>query len=73
MVGWGQTVWSQTLPSYRHDDVQWGDGWFDVDCRGVFSEEMGGRSCVTDGVVSLLSFMLYCDVRAVGVVSTMGV
>ena len=40
--------------SIGHCDLQWGNGWFDVDSGGICSKEMGGHSCVANGVVSFV-------------------
>ena len=60
--------------SIRNGNLQCGDGWFDVDGGGICSKKMGGRSCVTNGVVSfargvVLALMLYHVECAVGFVS----
>ncbi len=51
--------------SIGHGDVQRCDGWFNVDRGGIFSKEMGGHSCVADGLVGLLLVVEYYVMRAV--------
>ena len=57
--------------SIRHGDVQWRDGWFDVDGRGICCKKVGSCSGVADGIVSVMQevtvvLKLYCIECTVG-------